>query len=130
MVVPSLSIFSYLLQHCLAVYHLQLSISPSSNLASLICHPLALFPAISASKIFLSMPPPLNSCPINCLLLIVVKSSLSAPTLSKTTSFTSFSVHDILIIFLQNYISAASSFFSIFLLNIHDSHPYNSTDQM
>ena len=76
--------------------------------------PLALFLAISVPKIFLSIPPSLlNSCPmkLHCFLLIVVKSCLSVPNFSKTTSFASFSVHYILNIFLQNHISVASSLF-------------------
>ena len=112
---------------------LTLNLSIIQSIIFNLCLPLALFPVISASKIFFSIPPSLlNLCPtdLHCLVLIVVKSYISDPAFSNTTSLVSFSVHDILIIFLQNYISITLSFCSIFLFIIHDSHPYNSTDQI
>ena len=126
-----LFLFIATIPNCFPSLIRNLSIIQSSIFS--LCLPLALFLPISASKMFFSIPPSLLSTyptKVHCLLLIVFKSCHSTPTCSSTASLFSLSVHDILIILLQNHISAAISFCSMPLLIVHDTHPYNSTDQL
>ena len=84
MLVPCLSIFFLFIAtipNCFPSLIRNLSIIQSSIFN--LCLPLALFPPISASQMFFSIPPSLlSTCPtkFHCLLLIVFKSCLSTPT--------------------------------------------------
>ena len=79
------------------------------------CLPLLLVPQIVPLNICFSILPALFICPKNCtcsyLFLMVLTRDLLYPTISITSSFDYFSVHDILIILLMYHISAASSLF-------------------
>jgi len=62
------------------------------------------------------------------LFLIIFKSSLFIPVISKTVLFEILSVHDILYNLLKTHISIASSLLSKSLFKIHVLQPYNKTE--